>query len=227
MKQIKAVIFDLDGTLLDSAADIRQAINATLADHGRRALTLDEVRDMIGDGLLTLMQRAFAATGMPIVDDQSYIYFQSFIQYYRNQKPDPSQLYPGAYDLLKKLKGMGLKNGLCTNKQDAATRSLMDQLGLTDYFDFIAGGDTFMVHKPHPGHVQGVLEGLGVAANEAVFIGDSRNDVAASQGAGVPCILVTHGYGHDVQHLGASAVMPRFADFETVLNSLSLTLSPA
>ncbi|MBV8060331.1 MAG: HAD-IA family hydrolase [Alphaproteobacteria bacterium] len=221
MKQLKAVIFDLDGTLLDSAADIRQAINATLADHGRRPLTLQEVRDMTGDGLLVQMQRAFAATGAPVSDDQSYSFFQGFIHHYRNQKPDPSQLYPGALDLMLALKQAQIKIGLCTNKQEAATRSLMDHLDLSAHFDFIAGGDTFMVHKPHPGHVQGVLDGLNVAAGDSVFVGDSRNDVAASQGAGVPCILVTHGYGHDVESLGADVMINGFAAFGDALNRLT------
>ena len=171
MPRLQALLFDLDGTLVDSAPDLRQALNATLAANRRRALTLDEVKGMTGDGLLPLMQRAFAATGEPISESTAYARFQDFVARYRAIGPDPGQLYPGAREIIAQMKTAEIKLGLCTNKQEAATLKLLEGLGILNDFGFVAGGDTFTVHKPDPGHVQGVLEKLGVASAHAAMIG--------------------------------------------------------
>ncbi len=219
MPLLQGLIFDLDGTLLDSAPDLRQALNRTLKAHGRRDITLDEVKSMVGDGMLPMLGRAFAATGEGISDSDSYTRFQEFIAHYRAQKPDPSQLYPHVVETLETFQSAGVKVGICTNKQGAATIQLLEQLNLTRYFTFVAGGDTFQVHKPNPGHVTGVIEKLGVPASGCVMIGDSRNDVAAAHGAGIPCFVVTHGYGQDFESLGATALISGFQELLQMLTS--------
>ena len=100
MPILQGLIFDLDGTLMDSAPDLRHALNQTLRAYGRRDVTLEETEHMVGDGMLTLLARAFAATGEAIDSAKSYAYFQEFIGYYRNQKPDPAQIYPHAVETL-------------------------------------------------------------------------------------------------------------------------------
>ena len=217
---LHAVVFDLDGTLLDSAPDIRHALNQTLRAHGRRDVTLAEVKALVGDGLLTSLTRVFSLTGEALPDTASYNVFQDFIRFYRAQKPDPAQMYPGAVGALDWLRHAGVKTGLCTNKQEESTLRLLDQLDLTQRFDFIAGGDTFPVHKPHPGHVLGVLDRLGVTAPPAVMVGDSVNDVRAAHGAGIPCLAVTHGYGVDLEDLGASGLVAGFAELPAALRKL-------
>ncbi|MFY9288036.1 MAG: HAD-IA family hydrolase [Alphaproteobacteria bacterium] len=225
MPLLQGLIFDLDGTLLDSAPDLCQALNLTLKDHNHGELTLDEVKDMTGDGMLPMLGRAFAATGERITEANSYKLFQEFIQHYRTLKPDPSQLYPGTVEMLEKYHAKGVKLGICTNKQEAATHRLIADLNLTPYFTFIAGGDTYPTHKPHPDHVRGVIAELRVPAMQCVMIGDSRNDVLAAKGAGIPCIGITHGYGIALDQLGANLLISGFNELPQALDSLGFQLS--
>jgi phosphoglycolate phosphatase len=113
-----------------------------------------------------------------------------------------------------------VKMGVCTNKQEASTLRLLEELELKQFFAFVAGGDTFEVHKPHPGHVTGVIERLGVATEGCIMVGDGPNDARAAQGAGVACILVTNGYGMDVGSLGANALIDSFKDLPQAIEKL-------
>lgn len=220
MPLLQGLIFDLDGTLLDSAADLRQAINLTLRDEGLRALTLDEVKGTLGDGLMPMLGRAFTMAGKPLENSEAYARSADFLAYYRGIEPDPDQLYPHAVEMLTRFRGAGTKLGLCTNKQEAATLHLLERLELTKFFDFVAGGDTFPVHKPHPGHVRGVIERLKAPLEGCVMIGDSANDVLAAQGTGIPCIAVTHGYGDNMESLGADSLIGGFKELPQALEKL-------
>ena len=222
MPALQGLIFDLDGTMLDSAPDVRQALNSMLETHGRRALTLDEVESMSGDGLLPQLQRALAATGAE--EPHPMNYFQEFIAAYRSLKPDPAQIYPDVRATLEYYFQHGVKLGVCTNKQEAATYRLLEQLDLKKYFEFIAGGDTFSTHKPNPDHVYGVICALDVPRENCVMIGDSPNDVIASHGAGIPCIAVAHGYALDAKELGADAVIEGYAELEGALAGLGFAV---
>jgi phosphoglycolate phosphatase len=110
--------------------------------------------------------------------------------------------------------------GICTNKQEAATHHLLEELGLKNYFVFIAGGDTFPVHKPHPDHVNGVIEKLSVPSAHCVMVGDGPHDVTAARGAGIPCLVVTHGYGGDYHAFGAAALIDGFHGLVPALGKL-------
>jgi phosphoglycolate phosphatase len=220
MPQLHALICDLDGTLLDSAPDLRQALNAALKAEGRRALTLEEVEAMIGDGMLPLIQRAYAATGAPVSVAESYPKFERFIGFYRELQPDPAQIYPHVTEVLAALQKAGVKLAICTNKQEEATHRLLKQLDLARFFSFVAGGDTFPVHKPHPGHVEGVLKALAVRAENAAMVGDSGNDILSARGAGVPCLLVSQGYGVGIDNLGASGMIADFGELPDALRLL-------
>jgi len=223
MSQLRAIIFDLDGTLLDSAPDIRHALNRILTAHGRREVTLEEVKGMLGDGLLTTMNRAFVATGTAIPPADSYTTFQEFVTHYRSITPDPTQIYPHVLTCLRKFTERGVKLGVCTNKQEAASLQLLEKLHLAPYFGFVAGGDTFPVHKPNPGHVTGVMAKLGVAATETVMVGDGPHDVKAAKGAGIPCIVMTHGYGADIENLGADGLLSGLDGLEPLLSQRGFT----
>ncbi len=220
MPKLQAFIFDLDGTLVDSAPDLRHALNATLAEHGRRNLSLDELKAFLGDGMLTMLQRAFVATGAPLANDESYRVFQGFVEYYRKQPADTAAIYPHVRDLLEECARDGIKLGLCTNKQEAATHRLLEELDLARYFGFVAGGDTFMTHKPHPDHVRGVIKALDVPTEGCVMVGDSVNDVRAAQGAGIPCLVVTHGYGIDIAELGADGLIGGMDELRAVVTGM-------
>lgn len=219
MRQIQGLIFDLDGTLLDSAPDLRQAVNLMLAQQSRRPLTLEEVKGLIGDGAMALVQRALAMTGGEPEDVFPFV--QQFIGHYRNIKADPSQIYPHVVPILEKYHGAGVKLGVCTNKQESASYRVLEQLGLRRYFEFIAGGDTFPVHKPNPEHLYGVITALDVPREGCVFIGDGINDVRAARGAKIPCIVVTHGYGMEKsEDLNADSVIAGFDELPTALAGL-------
>jgi phosphoglycolate phosphatase len=181
---------------------------------------------MVGDGMLTLLTRAFAMTGEAINDSESYVRFQEFIAHYRGLRPDPAQIYPHAVETLEHFHAKGVKLGICTNKQEAATINLLEALDLKKYFSFIAGGDTFTVHKPNPGHVTGVIEKLGVAKAQCVMVGDGPNDVVAARGAGIPCLVVTHGYGGDFSQLDATALIEDFKELSAALHKLGFEAGP-
>jgi phosphoglycolate phosphatase len=219
--QLKGLIFDLDGTLVNSAPDLRHAVNAMLADYGRPPVGLEEVTRMVGDGMMPLIDRAFIATGGMPKDAEPYKCFQNFIGHYRKLQADPEQLYPGAREILEFYFNKGVKLGLCTNKQEASTLKLIEELGLTQYFTFIAGGDTFQYHKPHPDHVKGIIDKFpGVSAENCVMVGDGPNDVRAAHGAGLSCIVVTHGYGGDFEQLGADKLISGFRELAGALREL-------
>lgn len=217
MKNLEGLIFDLDGTLLDSAADLRQAINETLTQNGRVELSLQEVKNMTGDGMLAMLKRAFVTTGAALSADQTTSAFNQFIEHYARLKPDRGQLYPYVVETLEFYRSSGIKLALCTNKQEQSTSQLMDDLRLTDYFDFIAGGDTFPVRKPHAGHVRGVLNAIDLPAANVVMVGDSPNDVIAAKGAGVECLAVTHGYGANINDLEAHGIISNFLELPSAL----------
>lgn len=206
MPRLEAVLFDLDGTLLDSAPDIAHAVNKMLEEDGRATLSLEKIKTMIGDGAMELCRRALLATGGVAADDV-YPYVQRFIVHYRALPPDPQQIFAGVHEALEALGKAGVKLAVCTNKQDAATHRILETLDLARHFAFIAGGDTFMVHKPHPGHVTGVLDALSADAASSVFVGDGPNDVLASHRAGLPCLLVTHGYSEDYASMGGDGMI--------------------
>ncbi len=220
MFQLQGLIFDLEGTLLDGAVDLRQALNMLLNEHGRPVQSLDAVKTMMTNGSMQLVQRAFESTGgMPGKDVFPFV--QKFIKYYHEVKADPAQIYPHVIQTLEKYFNAGVKLGICTNKQEAATYKVLKELGLFRYFEFIAGGDTFPVHKPNPEHVYGVITALDVPKDGCVFVGDGPNDIRAARGAKIPCVLVTQSYGEDeARPQGADEVIGDLGDLEMALSKL-------
>jgi phosphoglycolate phosphatase len=185
-----AVIFDLDGTLIDSAPDLRAALNRVLATRGLPALSADAVRRMIGDGAKALVERAFAAHGRPAEP----IDLADFLADYEANSTVETVTYPGMEAVLAELRGRGHDLAVCTNKPAAATAIILGALGLQKYFAAVVGGDSTPYRKPDPRHLEGAMAALGAA--KAVMIGDHENDMAAAKGLAVPSIFVTWGYGN-------------------------------
>jgi phosphoglycolate phosphatase len=219
-RRISAIVLDLDGTLVDSAAELAQALNTAFGPLGRRVLGTDEVRAMIGDGVIVLTRRALAATGeMP--DAAGFDAALAAVRHAYDRLP-VSAPYDGVIETLSRLKAEGFALAVCTNKPEGPARRLMSQLGLDVVIDALAGGDSFSVKKPHPGHVTGLLERLGCAAECAVMVGDSLNDALAARGAGLPFVAVTYGYCHGgIEELEADALVDAFADLPDVIAQLS------
>jgi phosphoglycolate phosphatase len=186
---MRAVIFDLDGTLIDSAPDLRAALNRLLARHDLPALDAASVRRMIGDGAKILVERAFAAHGRKAGPQD----LADFLTDYEANATVETVVYPGIRKALAALQRAGYPMAVCTNKPAAAARVILRAVGLQAFFTVITGGDSTPFRKPDPRHLAATLAALG--GSDAVMIGDHANDMAAAKGLGLPSIFVSWGYG--------------------------------
>jgi phosphoglycolate phosphatase len=186
---MRAVIFDLDGTLIDSAPDLRAALNRVLGRSGLPALDAASVQRMIGDGAKALVARAFAAAGRESQPED----LADFLADYEANATVETVVYPGIKPALAIFQSAGYPMAVCTNKPEAASRVILQALGLQGFFPVVTGGDSTAFRKPDPRHLAGALAALGVS--DAVMIGDHENDMAAARGLGLPSIFVSWGYG--------------------------------
>ncbi len=184
-----AVIFDLDGTLIDSAPDLRAALNRVLATRGMRALSAEAVRSMIGDGAKALVERAWAAQGA----QAGAIDLADFLADYEANSTVETRMFPGMAKALEQLAGAGHKLAICTNKPVTATGIILQSLGLQALFPVVIGGGSTPYRKPDPRHLAGAVTALRAA--KAVMIGDHENDIKAADRLGLASIFVTWGYG--------------------------------
>lgn len=214
------LVFDLDGTLIDSAPDLHAALNRLLETLDRRILVLSEVIPMIGDGVPMLVRRALEATG-DLPDDYDDI-LKRYHGIYGSAVADLTTIYPGVEETLGALHGAGHRMGICTNKPEAATHAVLKALNLAQYFTAVAGGDSLPVRKPDAGHLLGALDMLGGAPDRAIMIGDSHNDIQVAINAHVRSIAVSYGYRrHPVEELGADIIVDNFADIPEALARLN------
>ena len=187
----RLAVFDLDGTLVDSAPDIQAALNRLMASRGLPGFSRKEVVAMIGDGVHVLVERALTARGQAF--DQAAL--DAFVLDYTAHAAVETRPFPGMIEALDELRARGWRLAVCTNKPEAAARELLDALGLLDRLSAVGGGDTFPVRKPHPGHLLSTIAAAGGVPEDSVMIGDHRNDVEAARAAGIPCVFVGWGYG--------------------------------
>ena len=212
---LDAIIFDLDGTLVDTAPDLGAALNRLLAEHGRAPVPPPDIRRMIGDGAAKLVERGFIFTGglpgalQPLV--------ARFLEIYEPRVAETSRPFPGVTATLERLAAAGIPLGVCTNKPDQATRHLLDALALTRYFRAVSGGDV-PARKPDSRHLLGVLRDLDASPSRSLMVGDSPNDVAAARNAGVPVVVVSFGYTQiPAAQLGADGLIDDFAVLPKIL----------
>ena len=219
----RAVAFDLDGTLVDSAADLMHASNALLAELGRPPVDLPAVRSFIGDGAAKLVERILAATGDLPEPEETAAHVRRFLAIYEADPSAHSSLYPGVADTLKALAEAGLTLGICTNKPMAATRRLLADLGIADLFAAVVGGDSFPSRKPSPEPVLGLLDRMGVRPEDTAFVGDNEHDVAAARAAGLARVLVLrYGYARvPLDSLPHDGILERFGDLTEALSATS------
>ncbi len=215
----RTLVFDLDGTLIHSAPEIAAALNRVLGEAGRDLVTLEQVTQMIGDGVAMLVERGFAATGGAPDDPEHCL--DRFHHHYYNAAADLTELYPGVLDTLHALAEAGHRMALCTNKPAAATAAVLEAFGLAGFFEAVAGGDTFAVRKPSPGHLLGLLKQMDADPEHAVMIGDSPNDVAVALNAAVPVIAVSYGYRRvPAEDMGADILIEHFHQVPDALRRL-------
>ena len=221
-KCFDAVLFDLDGTLVDTAPDILDHLNDMLAELGRPALQLGDVRPMIGDGVRQLMIRGLDASGGVPDDLDIDALFHRYLQRYTAEPARSSRPYPGMVKALETLSQVGMHLGVCTNKPQLPTDRLLAELDLGARFGAVIGGDALPVKKPDPAHLFAVLERLDVAPGRAALIGDSVTDLKTARAADVPCVLVSFGYTViPARDLGADEVIDHARDLIPALASLS------
>ncbi len=221
-ERFDGVVFDLDGTLVDTAPDILAYLNEMLFELGRPGLELEAVRPMIGDGVRRLLIRGLEASGgVPDTLDIDTL-FQRYLERYAAEPVRASQPYPGMVGALNALSSADLRLGVCTNKPQMPTDRLLARLGLDRYFGAVIGGDALPIKKPDPTHLLTVLERLDVDPARAVLIGDSVTDLKTARAAGTPCILVSFGYTAIPAHaLGADQVIDHAKDLIPALTSPS------
>jgi phosphoglycolate phosphatase len=208
----RAVCLDLDGTLIDSAPDLAAALNRRLAAHGLAPHPLAAVKRMIGDGARVLLTRGFAAHGITLDDAALSAEVAAFIPDYDAHSLDETRPFPGVIETLDSLARAGFTLAIVTNKPEGPTHTILRALGLDARFATVAGGDSFPVRKPDPGHLLGALARIEVAPADAVMVGDHRNDLLAARGAGVAAIYAAFGYGEeDHRAFGAAAAIDAFA----------------
>lgn len=217
----KAILFDLDGTLVDTAPDLAAATDYALDRAGRPVIGLNAVRDMVGDGARALLEKGFRASGGMPAPDRFEAAFRDFMVYYGRHLADTSRPFPGVATCLAQLAELGYALAVCTNKPEGLSRSLLDQLGLSSFFGAIVGGDSLLVRKPDPGHIHGTLDKLGSGFSWSAMVGDSANDVNAAKAAGLPCVVVSFGYTKiSPAELGGDRLIDHFADLPDALTAL-------
>ena len=185
----RAVLFDLDGTLVDSAPDLRTAVNELLASHDAAPLSLDDVRAMIGDGAAQLVHRALAARGL--LDAPADL--ERFRERYAAHCLDETRAYDGVPGLLARLRDAGRSVAVVTNKPTAFAERVLQGIGLRDLCREVVGPERAKARKPDPAHVLGTLDLLGAAPSDAVVVGDGETDVAAGRGARCATVAVLWG----------------------------------
>ena len=216
------LLFDLDGTLADTAGDLCETMNVILMRHGRERVPAERVRHLVGGGARLLMERGFKETGTPATEAQLDESFVEFIDYYGAHIADRTEIFPGVVDALEKLEQMGARMAVCTNKVEHLSRQLLTTLALDRYFPVVIGGDTLPVKKPHPEHLFEAVRRLKGDPADAIMIGDSETDVAAAKNARMPCICVTFGYTREpVETLGADLLIDHFSEFPHALARLA------
>lgn len=188
-----AVIFDLDGTLIDTAGDLAAAMNYAFGAAGHDAIPLPRVRHLVGHGARAMLAQGFAETGAVPPPAEMDRHVAVFLDYYLAHIADHSRPFPGVVDAIKALRVAGAKCAVCTNKREAPSVLLLGELGMSGLFEIIVGADTAGAPKPDPAPVRRCLEATG--AKRAVFVGDSDTDIKAAEAAGLPSLLVTFGYG--------------------------------
>lgn len=218
--RVARVVFDLDGTLVDSAPDLAAAMNHVLAGMGRPTLPEASVRAMVGAGARALIERGLGATGGVPADFDMAPALARFLDWYGANIVRATRPFPGAEALLDGLAASGIALGLCTNKPQALTEALLAGLDLARHFGCVTGADAVPARKPDPAHLGHVLDRLG-GDGPALMIGDTATDVAAARALGLPVVLVDFGYSPvPARELGGDAVVGSLAELATMIRPI-------
>ena len=216
------IVFDLDGTLVDTAPDLTAATNHTLSLQGLAPITVAELHPFIGHGSYAMIEAGLRFRGASVAREGIKRLHEHFLAFYADNIAVGSRPFEGIPELLDHLLASGARLAVCTNKLEGLSKALLQALGLAARFGAIAGGDTLAVRKPAPGHLTGVIDMAGGRADRAVMVGDSEVDFATAAAAGIPAIGVTFGYTPRpvrelAPELGVGAVIDHYREFMPAL----------
>jgi phosphoglycolate phosphatase len=218
---VQAIIFDLDGTLVDSAEDLRAALNKLMGELNLRPIEPNEIKGMIGDGVLKLVERALVATkGDP---EQRDFLLPRFLALYQANPAALTRCYPGVLETLDALRRKGFRLAVVTNKPVFATKKILEALALAEFFPVVIGGDSLPQRKPDPAQLLEAARQLGVDVDQTLMVGDNIHDVEAAHAAGMRCVAVSYGYHHrPPSEFNADRLIDRFDELPSlVINSTS------
>lgn len=217
----KTAIFDLDGTLVDTADDLIGAMNAIAHRFDLPQIDPVEARPIAGRGGRALMRHAAAKVGREMDDDQVIVAYPPFLDAYEERIADNSRYFPGASEVVDQLLSDGWKVGICTNKPERLARILMDALGGFERYGVLLGADSLPIRKPDPKHVWETIDRLGGARSHAIMIGDTETDRQAAANAAIPCVLYAHGFSPTpIETLAPEAIFSDYALLPDLLVSL-------
>ena len=221
-------VFDLDGTLADTAPDLIATLNAILDAEDVPRLPVTQARELIGAGARALIERGLGAAGHAVTPDRLDALYRKFLVHYGETLCVETTLFPGVVAALDRLQAAGFRFAVCTNKIEALSVRLLRLLGIGERFAAICGRDSFPYCKPDPRHLTLTIERAGGDASRAIMIGDSRTDVATAKAAGIPVVAVTFGYTEiPARDLGADRVVDHFDDLVAAVRDCMPVVEPA
>lgn len=224
----RTLVFDLDGTLVDTAPDLMAALNHVLTNEGFEPLPLDAARGMIGAGARALLERGLTAVKAERTAEETDALFETFLDYYTKHIADDGKPYPGVLEAADRFAAEGWQLAVCTNKLEGLSRSLLAELGIEGKFAAVGGGDSFAVKKPDPEHLFQTIALAGGDPLHAVMVGDSETDIATAKAARVPVVAVDFGYTTEhVSAFGPDRIISHFDDLYAAVMDLAAGFPPA
>lgn len=221
-KHPAAILFDLDGTLVDSVPDIAGALDTLFIQQGWTPHSLPEVKAMIGGGVPKLIERALHALRIEADSARREELVLRFLEIYGARATQLTRPFPGAIEVLRQLRNAGIRLGVCTNKPEAITRQILDEFSISPLIGTVIGGDTLATKKPDAAPVLAALENLECPLSQGMMIGDTAVDAGAARAAGVPVILVSFGYTQTpVSEINADAIVDTFAELPKAIERVT------
>lgn len=216
------IVFDLDGTLIDTAPDLIDTLNVLFAREGLPPVPYDTARTLIGGGAKAMIARGIAADGATVPSARLERLFKDFISHYAEHIADRSQPFPGLIEALDVLAAGGSRFAVCTNKLEGLSRLLLDALKLTERFAAICGQDTFGIQKPNPDVLRRTIAAAGGSVSRAIMVGDSATDIHTARAAGIPVIAVDFGYSErPVSDFAPDRLISHFAQLPAAVAAIS------
>lgn len=211
------VLFDLDGTFIDTAGDLTAALNYTIESEEIPPFDVETAKFFVGKGIAVMLERAFAKVNRQLDPDKKKVLFDKLLNHYLSNIAVHSRPFPGAVEVAEALRAKGAKVGICTNKLMGPTLLLLDALELRSLFDVVTGGDSFEVKKPDPRHLINTYAMMG-SSQVQVMVGDTVNDFAAAKGAKALAVGVRFGYGSKDDLSEADILIDSFAELHEIVN---------